>query len=91
MEFLEKFLILNSDILIFKKLEIIQKSHSWSGSFIPILDEEKQIWANVISVLDRLPYRLNYFEHKEYASRQIVNYEMRIKEEMKREFYEEFQ
>ncbi len=90
MEFLERFLKLNSDFKIFKNLEIIQRSKSWSGSYIPILEGEKKIWENVISVLDRLPNRLNYYDHKEYANRQIGYCDLRIKDEMKREFYEDF-
>ncbi len=90
MEFLERFLKLNSDFEIYKNLEIIQRSKSWSGSYIPILEDEKKIWENVISVLDRLPNRLNYYDHKEYANRQIGYCDLRIKDEMKREFYEDF-
>jgi hypothetical protein len=90
MEFLERFLKINSDFEAFKNLEIIQRSKSWSGSYIPILESEKKIWENVISVLDRLPYRLNYYDHKEYANRQIGYCDLRIKDEMKREFYEDF-
>jgi hypothetical protein len=90
MEFLERFLKLNSDFEVFKNLEIIQRSKSWSGSYIPILEGEKKIWENVISVLDRFPNRLNYYDHKEYANRQIGYCDIRIKDEMKREFYEDF-
>ena len=90
MEFLERFLKLNSNFEIFKNLEIIQRSKSWSGSYIPILEGEKRIWGNVISVIDRLPNRLNYYDHKEYANRRIGYCDLRIKDEMKREFYEDF-
>ena len=90
MEFLERFLNLNSDFEIFKNLEIIQRSKSWSGSYIPILESEKKIWTNVISVIDRLPNRLKYYEHKEYANRQIGYCDLRIKDELKKEFYEDF-
>ncbi len=90
MEFLERFLKLNSDFEIFKNLEIKQRSKSWSESYIPILEDEKKIWENVISVLNRLPNRLNYYDHKEYANRQIGYCDLRIKDVMKREFYEDF-
>lgn len=90
MEFLERFLKLNTDVEVFKDLEIIKRSNSWSGSYIPILEGEKKIWENVIFVLDGLSNRLNYYEHKEYANRQISYLDMRIKEEMKREFFEDF-
>jgi hypothetical protein len=89
-EFLERFLILNSDFEIFKNLEITQRSNSWSGSYIPILEGEKKIWENVISVLNSLPNRINYYVHKEYVNRQIVYCDLAIKDEMKREFYEDF-
>jgi len=90
MEFLERFLKLNADFVIFKNLEIIQGSKSWSGSYIPVLEGEKKIWENVISVLNKLPNRINYYDHKEFANRQIGYIELRIKDETKREFYEDF-
>lgn len=90
MEFLERFLHLNSDFEVFKSLEIIQRSKSWSGSYIPILEGEKKIWENVLSVLGRLPNRMDFYEHKEYANRQIGYCELRVIDEMKREFYEDF-
>lgn len=90
MEFLERFIKLNSDFEIFRTLEIIPRSQSWSGSYIPIIEGEKKIWENVIYVLDRLPNRLSYYEHKEYANRQVGYCDLRIKDELKREFYEDF-
>ncbi|MTK53883.1 hypothetical protein [Paludibacter sp.] len=90
MLFLKKFLTLNDNFEIFKSLEVVKRSKSWSGSYIPILEGEKDTWKNVISVLDRLPNRLNYHEHKEYVSRQIGYCDLRIKDELKREFYEDF-
>jgi len=90
MEFLERFLKLNIDFEAFKNLEITQRSKSWSGSYIPILEGEKKIWESVISVLDKLPNRLNYYDHKEYSNRQIGYCDLRIKDEMKKEFYEDF-
>lgn len=90
MNYLERFLKLTSDFKIFNNLEIIKRSNICTGSYIPLLEREKEIWENVISVLDRLPNRIEYYEHKEYANCQIGYCEIRIKEEMKREFYEDF-
>lgn len=90
MNFLERFLKLNSNIEIFKTLEIIPRMQSWSGSHIPILEGEKKIWENVISIIDRLPNRVNYYGHKDYANRQIGYCDLEIKSDMKREFYEDF-
>ncbi|MCJ7448302.1 MAG: ATP-binding protein [Bacteroidales bacterium] len=89
-EFLERFLRLNCDFDTFKSLEIIQRSKSWSGSYIPILESEKKIWESILTILDRLPNRINYYDHKEYVNRQIGYCELRIKDEMKREFYDDF-
>ncbi len=90
MNFLERFLKLNSNIEIFKTLEIIPRMQSWSGSHIPILEGEKKIWETVISIIDRLPNRVNYYGHKDYANRQIGYCDLEIKSDMKREFYEDF-
>lgn len=88
--FLDHFLKLNNDFQLFTSLEIIPRSKSWSGSYIPILENEKKIWESIISLLDRLPNRLNYYEHKEYANRQIGYCDLRIKDEMIREFNDDF-
>lgn len=90
MDFLANFLKLNSDFDMFRNLEITPNSHSWSGSYIPILENEKKVWEDVISVLNKLPNRLNYYEHKDYANQMIARYDANIKEEMKREFYDDF-
>lgn len=90
LEFLERFLKLNNDFQLFTSLEIIPRSKSWSGSYIPILEEEKTMWLNIISVLNRLPNRVHYVDHKEYANRQIGFCDLRIKDEMKREFNDDF-
>ncbi len=90
MEILEMFLTLNNDFEVFRKLEIIQRSKSWSGSYIPVVEGEKKIWENVLSVLESLPNRMDFYEHKEYTTRQIGYCDLRIKDEMKREFHEDF-
>lgn len=90
MKFLERFLKLNNDIDVFKNLEIIKRRKVSWGSMIPLLEEEKKTWKKVISVLNGLPNRLNYYSHKEYANNQILYCDLSIKTEMKREFYEDF-
>ena len=90
MDFLERFLKLNSDINDFKNLEIIQRSRGWTGSYIPILEEEITTWNNVLLVIESLPKRLDYIEHKEYVSCMTEYCKSRIKEEMIREFYDDF-
>ncbi len=90
MEFLEIFLEKNSDFDVFRNLEIIPRSQTWSGSRIPILEREKETWNEVLSIINRLPSRLDFYEHKEYVSRKIAGCDSFIKEEMKREFFEDF-
>jgi hypothetical protein len=90
MEFVELFLHLNRDINLFMNLEIIPRTQSWSGSHIPILEGEKNTWEDVLSIIDRLPNRMDFLDHKEYVSRRIVACESLIKNEMRREFYDDF-
>ena len=80
----------SSNFDVFRKLEIIPRSQSWSGSHIPILEGEKKTWNEVLSIIDRLPNRLDFYEHKEYVSRRITGCDSNIKDEMKREFFEDF-
>ncbi|MCR9251711.1 MAG: ATP-binding protein [bacterium] len=89
-EFVKRFLNINKDFNSFQRLEIVPRSRSWTGSFIPILEEEKSTWKRILIVLDQLQDRLNYLDHKEYVSRQIGNCDLRIKSEIKSEFYDDF-
>ncbi len=90
MEFLEIFLRRSSNFEVFRNLEIIPRSQTWSGSHIPILEREKKTWYEVLSIIERLPNRLDFYEHKEYVSRRITGCDLNIKDEMKREFFEDF-
>jgi len=89
-EFLDTFLKNNNNFAIFKKLEIVRRGHSFSGSYIPILENDKLIWQRVLSVIQNLPNGLNFIEHKDFVAREIDYCDLRIKDEMKREFLDDF-
>jgi len=89
-EFLERFLKLNNNIEAFKNLRINETGGASWGSYITVLEKEKKVWEALIPMFDNLPNRLDYCEHKEYVNNNINVYDLRIKEEMKREFYEDF-
>jgi hypothetical protein len=90
MQFLKNVLMLNNSMDVFRSLEIIPRSRSWSGSHIPILEGEKKTWSEVLEVIESLPNRMDFYEHKEFVSRCIAGCNLSIKDEMKREFIEDF-
>lgn len=89
-KFLSQFLKLNNDVKVFEKLEIIPSSRGYSGSYVPVLEGDKMLWHEVISLINNLPDRIQYYEHKELVLSKIQYCERRIKYELKREFYEDF-
>jgi len=89
-EFLSTFLKLNKSFDLFMKLELVRRGHSFSGSYIPILENDKLLWQRILSVIQNLPNGLNYIEHKDYVAKEIHYCELRIKQEMKREFLSDF-
>jgi len=89
-EFLDIFLKLNKNFDLFKRIELVRRTHSYSGSFIPILENDKFSWQRILSVIQNLPNGLNYIEHKDYVAKEIHYCELRIKQEMKSEFLSDF-
>jgi hypothetical protein len=89
-EFLSTFLKLNKSFDLFKKLELVRRGHSFSGSYIPILENDKLLWQRILSLIQNIPNGLDYIEHKDYVDKEIYYCDLRMKQEMKREFLDDF-
>lgn len=89
-EFLKEILTLNSDFEIFTRLELVPRSGVYMGSRIPHIQSHKESWEKVLVVLEDMPKRIDFLEHKEYVERQIQYCTIDIQREMKVEFLEEY-
>ena len=87
---MKEFLTLNSDIEVFEKLELVTKSEVYMGSRIPIIQNHKESWEKVLAVIETMPRRIDFLEHKEYVERQIQYCTNDIHREMKVEFLEDY-
>lgn len=89
-EFLKKFLAYNSNFALFENLELVKKGGVYNGSIIPYIDSDKNSWQKIMSVIDKMPNRLDFIQHKEYVTSQMEYCALKIKREMKREFLDDF-
>lgn len=80
----------NTNFELFKSLEITRNSKSWSGSEIPLIENDINRWKDVLAMLDEMPNTLEFLKHKEYAEKNIHWGEEDKKRVMKREFYEDY-
>jgi DNA polymerase III delta prime subunit len=89
-EFLKNILLINSDVELFKKLELVKRGGVFSGSRIPYIEKDIKSWEKVLVVLAEMSNRLDFFEHKEYVEKQISYCRSDKKRVMKREFFSDF-
>ena len=87
---LQLLLTKNTNFELFKSLEITRTSRSWSGSEIPLIENDINRWRSVLSMLDEMPNTLDFLKHKEYAEKNIYWGQEEKKRVMKREFYEDY-
>lgn len=71
---------------LFKALQLLPSGHSWSGSFIPILQKEIEFLEDV----KLLCTSSAFLEHRAYLEDLIIYHRRRIKSEEKREFLDDF-
>ncbi|MCD4677196.1 MAG: hypothetical protein K8S18_14555 [Desulfobacula sp.] len=88
--FLHLFLTKNTNFKLFENLELVKRGGVYTGSRIPYFENDKLSWQRVLSVIDKMPNRLDFIEHKGYVNQQIEYCSLNIKREMKREFLDDF-
>lgn len=88
--FIKKILTLNSNFTIFRELYLIKKHEVYSGSLIPYIEEEKESWNTLLGLLNELPNRLDFIEHKEYVEEEINRCIAIIANETRQEFIDDF-
>ncbi|WP_167619104.1 ATP-binding protein [Maribellus sediminis] len=89
-KFLRQFLELNSSFELFERLCLIPNHGVYSGSRIPIIENEKKSWKGILDVINGMPNKIDFLEHKEYINRQIDYCDIEKQREIKREFMEDY-
>nr|WP_319571721.1 hypothetical protein [uncultured Draconibacterium sp.] len=89
-DLLHLFLTKNTDIKLFENLELVKNGGVFTGSRIPYFENDKISWQKVLAVIDKMPNRIDFIEHKDFVNRQIEYCSINIKREMKREFLDDF-
>jgi hypothetical protein len=84
------FLSLNSDFGLFTKIEFVPSEGAFVGSRIPIIESEKKSWERVMKVLNGLPNRLNFIEHKEFVDKRVRYCTIDLQNELKRDFLDDY-
>ncbi|HUM52058.1 MAG TPA: hypothetical protein PK431_09595 [Chitinophagales bacterium] len=87
--FLKKFLLLNKNIEVFKSI-YFDKGGSYSGSRVPRIQNEIDLYTEVIDLIKILPDTLSYSKHIDYLEQQIVWHKKDIEREQRREFEDEY-
>jgi hypothetical protein len=83
-ELIELFLDANKVFDDFKKIEYEQRTSSWSGSRVPILEREKTHLIDILPLLNSV----DFLEHRAYVELQIENKIKHIESEKKRDYLE---
>lgn len=89
-DFLHLFLTQNTDFKLFENLELVKRGGVFTGSRIPYLENDKISWRKVLKVIEKMPNRIDFIEHKDFVNQQIEYCSGNIKREMKREFLDDF-
>ena len=79
------FLECNKKISDFKELQIEPRGRSWSGSQVPVIQEEIDFYESVISLLNTI----ELLPHRSYIEQRISGLKKHMKSTIKREFIED--
>jgi Fic family protein len=88
-KYLKQFFRLNSNFEFFRKM-FLSTGGSYSGSRVPIIQQEIDLCYKIINTINELPNILDFTEHTEYLENKINWLKKDIVEEQKREFSNSF-
>ena len=86
---LKRFLLVNNDINMFRKLELVRNGGVFHGSRVPYIEEDIDSWKKINQIIDGMNNDLAYMSHKAYIDERIIATENEKKWEIKREFEDE--
>lgn len=89
LKYLKQFLILNKEVESFKKIWI-DKSRSYSGSRVPVIQRELDFCNEIIQMVKTLPDVLDYYKHIQYLEQRIGWLKKDIDNEQRRDFEDFF-
>jgi hypothetical protein len=88
-EYFKEFLLINKDIALTKKINF-ERSESWSGSRVPLIQKKIEFYQDILKMINVLPNILDYSEHIDYFEQKIGWKKKEIEREKKRDFMNEF-
>ena len=88
-EYFKKFLLLNKDIEITKRISF-GRSSSTTGSWVPVYQKKVEFYQDIIKMINTLPDILDYSEHIDHFEQKIIWKKQDIKREQRRDFMDEF-
>lgn len=84
-QYVERFVSVNNDIEVFKRLNLEPNIWSWSGSQVSLLKERTVYWESLLTVLNSA----DLLEHKQFVEHQIQTLKNIIEREKKNDFIED--
>nr|OTO67939.1 hypothetical protein A5866_000134 [Enterococcus sp. 12C11_DIV0727] len=87
-QYIEKFLSCNKNYNDFMKLSLNPSSHSWSGSYVPIIEGEVNFWKKLLA--QNFLKGIEFIEHKNSIGERINFLENKKKETLLREYQDDY-
>ncbi|ENZ5658238.1 ATP-binding protein [Enterococcus hirae] len=87
-DYIAEFLKYNKNVEDFKKLSLSPLSHFWSGSYVPILDEEIRFWTTLLT--QKFLIGLEFIEIKSFIGERIRALEGRKKATLLEEYQDDY-
>ena len=88
-EYFKEFLLINKDVALTRDINF-ERSESWSGSRVPLIQKKIEFYQDIIKMINTLPNILDYSEHIDYFEQKIAWKKKEIEEEQRRDFMQEF-
>lgn len=88
-EYFKEILLINKDVALTRDINF-ERSESWSGSRVPLIQKKIEFYQDIIKMINTLPNILDYSEHIDYFEQKIAWKKKEIEEEQRRDFMQEF-
>ena len=89
-EYVQQYLILNSDFEVFKDIQLFPLHKVYTGSRIPYIQHEIEEREKIIVAVKELSPALHYLEHIDYLETNKKRCQQELEEEARREFQDRY-
>lgn len=88
-DYFKEFLLVNRNFEVTKHINF-ERSESWSGNRVPLIQKKIEFYQDIIRMINTLPSILDYSEHIDHFELKIIRKKQEIEDELRRDFIEEF-